>query len=390
MMTNDIPYPFKQNNNFYYLCGFEEPNSVLILEKDAEGKEITHLFCKPYDLDKIKWDGPMTGVDRVPEAFGIDYAYPIQKIGEFLKSIQSRITNFYCCLDPYADASYLSPFSQKFEDIKHVIESARLVKTDVEIKLMKKSCEISGEAFIEVMKSIKEGMNEFEIEAKLEYECRKRGSKRLAYPPVVASGISANTLHYTKNDMIIKNGQLVLIDAGGEYFNYSSDITRTIPVSGKFTDAQKDIYNAVLRVVKKCTDLCRPKINVNGNEINMNLMRIHAYSTQFLIQELKELGILKSDRDIYRFYPHMIGHQLGMDVHDPSVYGNEVNLLPGMIITIEPGLYIPEDDDIPEKYRGIGVRIEDDVLITHNNPIVLTKNCPKEIEEIERIMGGYN
>lgn len=386
-MTNDIPYPFKQNNNFYYLCGFDEPNSALILEKDANGKEITHLFCEPIDVKKIMWDGHMTGVERAPEAFGVDFAYPIQKIEEFIKSMQPKITNYYCCLDPYADSSFLSP-NMKNEDAKHFIEYMRLVKTDAEIKLMQKSCEISGEAFIEVMKTIKEGMNESEIEAKLEYECRIRGSKRLAYPPVVASGISTNILHYVQNDMIIKNGQLVLIDAGGEYFNYSSDITRTIPVSGKFTEAQKNVYNAVLRVLNKCIDLCRPKIYINGNEVAMNLIKLQSYATQFLIQELKELGILKYEGDINRFYPHMIGHQLGMDVHDPSAFGNEINFLPGMIVTVEPGIYIPEDNDIPEMYRGIGVRIEDDVLITKNNPIVLTSNCPKEVEEIERIMSG--
>lgn len=387
-MSNDIPYPFRQNSNFYYLSGFDEPSSILALEKRADGKEQTYLFCQPNDPNKEKWDGPRTGPARATEAFSVDDAFVMTELDHFLERKLHEIDNVFVSKvqgnSPYEDI--INAKNIQSVDITKTIEQIRLIKTEAEINVMKKAGEISGLAFQEVMKKTYPGMTQIEIEGILEFECKKKGCKRLAYPPVVASGISNNTLHYVFNDSIINDGDLVLVDAGGEYFNYASDITRTFPASGKFTPAQKDIYNAVLTAQKKCIEFCRTSVFVNNNNIRMSLYNLHVFSVMFLEEELESLGLIFGKNDIHQFYPHMIGHYLGIDTHDTSSVSVTESLMPGMVVTVEPGIYIPDDPSIPEKYRGIGIRIEDDVLITEDGPTILTSLAPKEIDHIESIM----
>lgn len=385
LMSNDIPYPFRQNTNFHYLSGFDEPSSILVLEKTVDGKEVTHLFCQPNDPQKEMWDGARTGPSRAQAAFNMDFTYQESELGNFLSLKVPEVDNIFVSKDKGNDTFevFLRDLKKSSVDITETIESLRVIKTEAEIEIMKKSCEISGIAFQEVMRRVRPGMSELEIEGIMDFECKKRGSKRLAYPPVVASGISTNTLHYVFNDSIVEDGQLILLDAGGEFFNYASDITRTFPVSGVFSPAQRDIYSAVLNAQKKCIELCRT--HFNGTQ-PMSLYTLHLLSVRFLAEELHALGLVKNENDIHRFYPHMIGHYLGMDTHDVSSVSVGETLQPGMIVTVEPGIYVPDEPDIPEKYRGIGVRIEDDILITTNDPVNLTKLAPKEIEEIESIM----
>jgi len=276
--------------------------------------------------------------------------------------------------------------------LKNLLCKLRLIKTMPEIELMRKSCSISSRAFIDTMKDTIPDCSEHVMSAKIEYECRRRGSQRLAYPPVVATGISCNTLHYVMNDSIAKDGDMLLMDAGGEYFDYSSDITRTWPTNGKFTPAQRTIYEAVLRTQKRIIAAARTHLEVENDEgvkkrIPTTLAHLQHMALESTMAELMEMGI-HEEQHLPKCYPHMIGHFLGMDVHDVSSVPYTEPLKPGMIITVEPGLYMPVEEWVPEPLRGIGVRIEDDVLITEGEPEVLTRECPKEVADLEHIIGA--
>eukprot|EP01027_Heterolobosea_sp_BB2_P011456 GEZU01016666.1.p2 GENE.GEZU01016666.1~~GEZU01016666.1.p2 ORF type:complete len:278 (-),score=79.12 GEZU01016666.1:90-923(-) len=274
-----------------------------------------------------------------------------------------------------------------------MFNALRVIKSPSEIELMRKSAKISAEAFCEAMKMTRPGMTEAQIEAILEYQVRMRGALRIAYPPVIATGINGNTLHYIMNNQVLKDGDLLLVDAGGEYNMYSADITRTWPVNGKFTKAQREVYEAVLRVQKKVIELCEP---------GQSLDSLHAHAVRLICAELINLGLCKGSvdqvirNDTYsRYYPHSTGHFLGMDIHEDSgafMGYNRMPLVPGAIITVEPGIYIRHDDtSVPEEYRGINIRIEDDVLILpkdQGSHEVLTRHVPKDVDEIEELMAS--
>ncbi|CAG8447958.1 2185_t:CDS:10 [Scutellospora calospora] len=271
--------------------------------------------------------------------------------------------------------NYVKPLSR-------IIQELRLIKSDSEIALMKKSGEIAGKAFIQTMKFTKPGLSEHDLYAKIDFECRIQGAQSLAYVPVVAGGINALTMHYVRNDMILQDGDLVLLDAGGEYCGYASDVTRTWPVNGKFTQPQKELYEAVLNVNRRCIKLCTEAENISLNGI-------HEISVEFMKEELLNIGFDLVEGDIERvLYPHHVGHYLGLDVHDTHYIDRSRRLSRGMVITIEPGIYIPPNEAYPKKYHGMGIRIEDNVVVGATDPIVLSSTTPKEVIDIEYCMAN--
>ena len=277
---------------------------------------------------------------------------------------------------------------QAIIDTGAILHEMRLIKTEDEIALMQRAADIAAEAHREAMRESRAGMKEYEIEALIEYVFRRNGASAPAYSSIVGGGANATILHYINNDAELRDGDLLLIDAGAEYQGYASDITRTFPVSGHFTDAQRDIYNLVLEAQTACIEMTRPGVTID---------ELHEHSVKILTEGMVRLGLLEGEVDklieeekYKQFYMHRLGHFLGMDVHDVGRYhveGESRRLESGMVITIEPGLYISaETKDIPEKYLGIGVRIEDDVLVTDEGHRVLTDKAPKEVAEIEKLM----
>ncbi|XP_072040288.1 xaa-Pro aminopeptidase 3-like [Amphiura filiformis] len=402
-MADDVPYPLRQNSNFLYLCGFQEPDSVLVLE-NIHGRDLPEhkstLFVRNRDPDRELWDGPRSGIDGALEYIGVDEAYPVGALSEALHKYSLR-DNLVVWYDFFRTTGVHDAFHQDvlshliipcrskgsmINIIEKTMHSIRVMKSAAECRLMRKSVSIASQAFAEVMKFSRPGINESTLYAKMDFECRIRDAEFLAYPPVVAGGDRANTLHYIANNQLIHDGEMVLMDAGCEYHGYASDITRTWPVNGKFSDAQAELYGAVLDVQEACIDRCN---------IGVTLDQIYSFMLTELGKRLQHLGIVSpklSNIELYkaatRYCPHHIGHYLGMDVHDTPRVSRSDQLQPGMIVTIEPGLYIPVTDlSAPAKYRGIGIRIEDNILITDEEPQNLSQECPKKMGEIEAIMG---
>ncbi|KAG1380929.1 hypothetical protein G6F61_003626 [Rhizopus arrhizus] len=386
-MTNNIFYPFHQNTDFWYLCGFNEPDSALILEKDKSKRGYKQtMFVPPKNAHAELWDGPRTGIQGAKEIFGADEAYESTKFTAYLKHIIGSYKNIFMD-SPEKMPTLLSDESAKLIQtglkiqsilpLSKKVQELRMIKSPSEIEAMKKSGLISAKAFVEAMKWTKPGLTEAQLWAKFDYETRMRGSSMLAYVPVIAGGPNALSLHYVRNDMELKDNDLVLVDCGGEYNGYASDITRTWPVNGRFSDAQKELYQAVLNVNKKCIKLCT-------ESSNLSLHGIHSESVRFMKEELEEIGFNVTGWDLERIlYPHHVGHYLGLDVHDLHGLDRSRKLKQNMVITIEPGIYVPYDDKFPSKYQGIGIRIEDNVVIGKEEPYVLTSNTPKEVVDIE-------
>jgi Xaa-Pro aminopeptidase len=384
-MTNDIPYRYKQNVDFQYLTGIHEPSSVAVIIKGNQGNQSKSqfiVFCRERNSERELWDGPCIGVDRVSQIFGADASYPLEKLEEMIGKLCSPGNPIYfhdidtetsIGISLYSALQDLSIIS-----IKENIQNLRVLKSEAEQDIIRVSCQISGEAFAATMSQTKNMKYEYQINALYEYECNKRGCKRLGYPPVVASGVSALTLHYIDNNDSLnhENNDLILMDAGGEYHDYTADITRTWPLTGKFTEPQQELYEAVLEVQQHCF-----KYAVPGSNLEM----IYKEGVRKTISVLKRLGFHNyANYDKFNaLFPHDTGHYLGMDVHDTPSVPKTKRFSPGFVITVEPGLYIPYSDDVPERFRGIGIRIEDDVLITHKDPEILTRSAPKTIQEIE-------
>ncbi|KAG0255763.1 hypothetical protein BG011_004943 [Mortierella polycephala] len=389
-MTNNIFYPFHQQTDFYYLCGFNEPDSALVLEKDdsPRGYKMT-MFVAPKSANIEMWEGARTGADGAKEIFGADEAIDANLFRYRIVDMASRHENVYF---DYPTPSLFMPMdiAKKLHNkpgsadafsttrgLSPLIQEMRVVKSEAEIKIMRQAGEISGKAFIETMQFTNPSRLEHQIYAKFDYECRMRGSQMMAYVPVVAGGSNALTMHYVNNDQPLHDGELILMDAGGELNAYASDITRTWPVNGKFTQAQKDLYEVVLHANKECIKLCT-------EEHGLSLNQIHDESMRLTKEGLQRLGITPLPHDMdRRLYPHHVGHYLGMDVHDTGDISRSRPLKTGMVITIEPGLYIPRDGAYPEEYQGIGIRIEDNVVIGKTVPYVLSVTAPKEIVDVE-------
>ncbi|XP_005105486.1 xaa-Pro aminopeptidase 3 [Aplysia californica] len=400
-MTNDIPYPFRQNTDFLYFSGFLEPDSLLLIEanhKSVDGAHVSHLFVPRRDPSRELWDGPRSGTDGAIKLTGVDASFTTGELGKYLQYYNHQHKDYVLWYNhgrPVHADFHHRILEQVMKDQKHkCVENPtmnchklRALKSPAEVQLMQRSADIASEAFMETMKFSRPMVNEAHLWAKMDFECRIRGAEFLAYPPVVAGGTRANIIHYITNNQVIVDGDLVLMDAGCELHGYASDLTRTWPVSGKFTKPQKELYNATLRVQEACIKLCTNQYSLDELFHEMLLL---------LAEELTHLGIIAAESSpeeklqlARKFCPHHVGHYLGMDVHDTSTMSRKAKLKPNMVITIEPGIYIREDDfTVSPEYRGIGIRVEDNILITDSAPLNLSASCPKEIEEIEGIMAA--
>ncbi|OQW54641.1 MAG: Xaa-Pro aminopeptidase [Proteobacteria bacterium SG_bin7] len=403
--NNDVHHAYRQDSNMFYFSGFEEPESVMVFRPGLDPEYI--LFVREKNVERETWDGFRFGPDMAASVFGADRAYPVNDFDRVMVDLLEPVEKIYYRLNWNHEFDsrlfrVLDSLKQKrgrsgrgyppIFDTTEILGDIRLFKTPEEIPLIKKACEISSEAHVAMMKAVRPGVNEREIYGKFLSEIMKRGADREAYGAIVASGANATVLHYRFNDQELKKGELILIDAGAEYQYYAGDITRTFPVNAKFSKAQKEVYEAVLNIQKKMIELVKPGIP----QKNMQEECI-----KLVVQTLLDLGFLSGkasenieNKSYQKYYMHGVSHWLGMDVHDAGVYqykGESRKLEPNMLFTIEPGIYIPlNDTKVPSDYRGIGVRIEDDVLVTNMGAEVLTTGAPKEVSDLEALIGKGN
>jgi len=386
--SHDTEYPYRQNSNFYYLSGFKEDNAALLFVKTKEGCN-SYLFVQKKEPKMELWTGKRLGVERAKELFAVDDVFTFEALEEQLSLFGVDAKSFY--YDFQESEQRIAPLKKVLKNLRSchnaalIVEYARLIKSSAEIALIKKAISITKEAHHCAMQCAKKLSYEYELQAELEYVFKKNGAYSDAYTSIVACANAANTLHYiSNNNKLIKN-ELILIDAGCEYEYYASDITRTIPVSGKFTKAQKELYTLVLEVNKSIISMIRPGV------LRSDLQK---KSEELLCRGLVTLGILHGNvsellvaKAHKKYYPHGIGHWMGLDVHDASPYrdenGDEIPLKAGMVLTIEPGIYVDSEDRCaPKKYRGIGIRIEDDILVTKKGFENLSCDVVKEIDDI--------
>jgi Xaa-Pro aminopeptidase len=400
--NRDVHYPYRPDSDFYYLTHFPEPDAVVVLVPGREHGEYI-LFCRDKNPEKEIWEGRRAGIDGARERYGADDAFPIEDIDEILPGLlENRDKVFYSMGRlPDFDAHLMDWVNEvrgkarngihapgEFVDLNHILHEMRLFKGPEEIRLMKRAAKVSAAAHRRAMRACKPGLHEYQLEAELLYEFQHGGCRAPAYPPIVGGGANACILHYTENNAELRAGDLVLIDAGAEFDGYAADITRSFPVSGKFSGEQRAVYEIVLAAQQAAIEQVRPGRHWNEP---------HDAAVRVLTQGLKDLGLLRGEVDGHvqngdykRFYMHRTGHWLGMDVHDVGDYkvGEEWRLLePGMVLTVEPGLYIGGDlKDVPQGFWNLGIRIEDDVLVTRDGNEILSRDAPKTISEIETVM----
>ena len=396
----DSSYAFRQDSNFWYLTGFNEAEATLVVLTDNSKTAKSIAFVPEKDKLKEIWDGYRAGPEGAVKDHGFDEAYNNAEINDQLPELlKGRDRVFYPVgknagldqniIEWIKTAKSKDRHSSAIDiaDATSKVGNQRLIKDPHEIDLMKKACRISAESHVEAMKFVKPGMTEQEMEAFYLYEFAKRGGRFSAYTPIVAGGENACVLHYVENSKPLLDGDLLLVDAGCEYDFYASDITRTFPVSGKFTDAQLAIYEVVLEAESKA---------IAAVSVNNNVMDAQIISEKVVTQGLIDLGILKGSLDdlhakgaFKEFYMHKIGHWLGIDVHDAGDYMEDDQFMqfkPGMVTTIEPGIYIPSSANVDDKWKGIGIRIEDDILVTPDGNENLTEFVPSDPKEIEALM----
>ena len=387
--NNDCTYPFRQDSYFWYLTGFNEPNAALLLLK-TEQAEKAIIFLRPRDPLLETWNGRRLGVERAPQQVNVNEAYSIEEFATVLPKILKNLTALYHVPEIHTWGDKLVTESavsfSEILDWRPMLSEMRLIKSPNEIRLMQQAGQITALGHIKAMQTTRPNRFEYEIESDILHEFNRHCARFPSYNSIVAGGNNACILHYTENDRPLNDGDLVLIDAGCEFAMYAGDITRTFPVNGKFSQPQREIYELVLKAQKRAIELLVP-----GNSIKQANDEVIRIKTQGLVN----LGILKGDVDTlieqqaYRqFYMHGLGHWLGLDVHDVGSYGQDKQriLEIGMVITVEPGIYIAEDADVPEQYKGIGVRIEDNLLMTEYGNKILTAAAPKEIADIENLM----
>ncbi len=401
----DTEFKFHQDPDFYYLTGFPEPDAIAVIAPGNKKAPFT-LFVRPRDPLMETWYGRREGVDGAKKNFGANKAFPIEKFESEMPKILNGVEKLYYRfgVDGKLDQTILQYLSgQRFRRLKTaypphtivdptlILGEMRLHKSADEVALMQRAADIAAEAHIEAMRACKPGMNEAQIEAIIEFHFRMSGAAGSSYNSIVGGGANATILHYVENNAALKDGDLLLVDAGCNYQGYASDITRTFPVNGRFTKAQREVYDVVLEVQLECLAATR-----KGNTVKKR----QELSIELLTEGMKKLGLLKGKtKDLIKkqaflkYYMHGVGHYLGLDVHDAGRYFREQKaknsrpFAPGMVLTVEPGLYIPADDkSAPAKYRGIGIRIEDDVLVTETGNVNLTAGVPKDADAIEEIM----
>lgn len=402
--NRDIQYLFRQDSDFHYLTGFNEPEALLLLAPGrAHGEQI--LFCAERDPLAERWDGERLGPERASQMLGVDDAFPYGDLDDIVPGLLEGRDRIYMALGEYPEfdqrlLGWVSDIRKReasgamppgeFVTLKHLLHEQRLYKSAKEIKLMKQAALITAKGHLRAMQLCRPGMSEAELEAELTYEFMRHGARNPAYPSIVGAGENACVLHYVDNQASIGKSDLVLIDAGCEYQHYAADVTRTFPAGGKFSEPQRLLYDVVLRANLAAIDQCRP-----GQLFNAP----HDTAIRVMVEGLVELGLLSGkvqrliDAEAYKlFCPHKTSHWLGMDVHDVGDYRIDEHwreFEPGMVLTVEPGIYVPSDEStehLPAQFRGIGIRIEDDVLIAADGPEVLTAQVPKAIEEIEQLM----
>ena len=414
--NRDSDFPYRHDSDFYYLTGFEEPGATLVMKVASSGKSYqleSHLFCRPKDLEREIWDGIRLGPEAAPEILGIEFAHSNQELDQKLGELLADQDAVYVRLAESAEAdrrirhwmkqvrgqarSGINPPSE-FHDIETLIHEMRLFKDIHEIEIMRRAAAISARAHIRAMQACKPGMREYQLEAELLHEFRNSGSQSVAYNSIVAGGANACILHYRAGSTELLSGELCLIDAGCELDGYASDITRTFPVNGKFTGPQRALYNITLAAQEAAIAVTKP-----GNTFMQPHEAALKVLTQGLLDEkllkLTELGSLENaiETAAYRrFYMHRTSHWLGMDVHDVGSYRESMPssqeekpwriLKSGMVITIEPGLYVRPADDIDQAFWNIGIRIEDDAVITESGCELISRGVPVKADEIEALM----
>jgi Xaa-Pro aminopeptidase len=401
--NRDVHYRFRPDSDFYYLTHFPEPDAVAVLVPGREHGEFI-LFCREKNPEKEIWEGRRAGLEGAREHYGADDAFPIDDIDDILPGLLENREKVFYSMGRFKDfdarlMGWVNEVRGKarngvhapgeFVDLNHILHELRLLKRPEEVKLMKRAAKISSAAHRRAMQACRPGMMEYEVEAELVYEFKKGGSPYPAYPPIVGGGANSCILHYTENSDELHNGELLLIDAGAEIDGYAADITRTFPVNGKFSGEQRAVYELVLAAQHAAIEQARPGRHWNEP---------HDAAVRVLTQGLKDLGLLKGNDveghiekgDYKRFYMHRTGHWLGMDVHDVGDYKIEDSwrlLEPGMVLTVEPGLYIAAGSpDTDARWWNIGVRIEDDVLLTRDGNEILSQDAPKQVGEIEALM----
>jgi Xaa-Pro aminopeptidase len=402
--SGDVEFIYRQDSDFYYLTGFEEPESVAVFSPGHPDGEFV-LFVRPRDRERETWTGRRAGIEGAIIDHGADKAHTIDELEKILPRYleKSERVHYPLGLNEKLDERVLKMvrWAQAMRprlgvgptvliDPRDIIHEARLMKEEGELAAMRRAMEISGEAHRRAMLSARGGMKEWQIEAEVNYAFRSQGASGPSYPSIIASGPNAATLHYIQNDREMRTGELLLIDAGAEYDFYAADITRTSPIGAKFTQLQRDLYQVVLDAQLKAIDVIKPGARFDDP---------HDVALRVLVDGMRGLGLLQGSLDeilengsYRRFYMHRTSHWLGMDVHDVGLYriaGASRVLEPGMVLTVEPGLYVDRDDDtVPDSFRGIGIRIEDDILVTANGHEVMTAATPKTIADVEAITAG--
>ena len=400
--NRDVEFPFRPDSDFYYLTGYSEPEAVAVLIPDRDHGEFV-LFCRENDPVMETWNGRRSGIEGAVNQYGADDAFPVSDLDEILPGLlENRERIYYTMGNNVAfDQRVLGWVNQvrkrartgvnapdEFISLNHFVHEMRLYKSRAEVASMRKAARISAQAHIRAMQVCRAGMMEYQIEAELKYLFTQLGAREPAYPPIVGGGANSCILHYTENNQVLKDGDILLIDAGSEYKNYASDISRTFPVNGKFSRSQRDVYDIVLKAQLAAIAKVKP-----GNHWD----EPHNAAIEVLTEGMIDLGIFKGrlkelikDQSYTKYYMHRTGHWLGMDVHDVGDYkveGEWRTFEPGMVLTVEPGMYLPAGSKgLARKWWNIGVRIEDDVLVTATGNEVLSKDVPKAVDAIEAIM----
>lgn len=399
--SNDTEYPYRQNSDFYYLTGFEESNSTLVLVKTPQSTK-TILYVEAYNADYALWNGAKLGVAKAQEMFSVDEVHDSSEFKNEIKDLLRE--HIYLYIDLFDDSDVIQHAKdaakslretrgvkrhiRAFRDAAHLIRTLRLIKSAEEIETIHRAIALTAQAHHTAMRECHPGMKEYQLQAHMSYVFLNGGASAEAYGAIVAGGNNANTLHYVDNRDELRDGDLVLIDAACEIDLYASDITRTFPVNGRFSEAQKEVYNAVLDVQLRVIDAIKPGVKRDW---------LQHYSEALLCDALIALGVLCGEREALmeakehkKYAPHGIGHWMGLDVHDPCPYvdemGESLAFEAGMVMTIEPGLYFRADDEsVPQKYRGIGIRIEDNILVTETGYENLSSMIAKTVDELEAV-----
>lgn len=405
--NNDVEHPYRQDSDFFYLTGLDEPESLAVFS-NVHGQHRYVLFVRPRDPERETWDGPRVGVEAAPARLGCDAAFPNAERNEKLPGYLENAHALHYALgrDAAADTQVLRArdlvrrrarlgvlYPATIVDLTSTVHAMRLIKSPHEVATMRRAADISREAHAVAMKVARPGAYEYEVEAEMLRSFRRHGAERPAYESIVGSGPNATILHYRKNDRCLAEGDLLLIDAGAELDYYASDVTRTFPVSGKFTAPQRRIYEVVLKA---------QELTIAATRTGATLEGLHRITLRSITESLIALGLVEGpldaalEKELYKpFYMHRTSHWLGMDVHDVGSYFVEGEpkptprqLEPGHVLTVEPGIYVGATTKAPDEYKGIGVRIEDDVLVTADGPDVLTRAIPKSLDDVEAALAA--